>query len=126
MRARHRAVGRIGQTHCADDHPPFTPPIPTNDILRELVVKELRSGRLTPARRKDMSRYALQFGLSLAQANGLIATVERDAARSGETPEPTTRRVVRDCPRHPPVKPMAYVIAGALLILLDVAIVALT
>lgn len=97
-----------------------------DDILRELIVTELRSGRMTPARRQDVSRYALQFGLSLAQTDSLIAEVERDIALDDETPKPPTRRVVRDRRRNPLVRPVAYIIAGAFLIVLDVVIVALT
>lgn len=126
MRTKHRTAGSIGKTNRVHDHPLFIPSIPMDDILRELIVTELRSGRMTPARRQDVSRYALQFGLSLAQTDSLIAEVERDIALDDETPKPPTRRVVRDRRRNPLVRPVAYIIAGAFLIVLDVVIVALT
>ena len=126
MRARHRTARSVEQTSCVNDHPPFTPSIPTDDVFRKLIITELRSGRLTPKRRQEISRYALQFGLSLAQTEDLIANAKRCTANDGETLEPTTNREARDCRRHPSVKPIVYVIGGVFLILLDVAIVALT
>lgn len=126
MQARHPAAGSTEQTNCADDHPIFTPSIPTDDVLRKLIITELRNGRMTPTRRQEISRYALQFGLTFAQTHGLIAEAKRDVAHDGETLEPTTNRKARDCGPHSSVQPIVYIIGGVFLILLDVAIVALT
>ena len=42
-------------------------------IFRELILEELRAGRLTPIRRSRIVRYASQIGLTAIEAGRLIA-----------------------------------------------------
>jgi len=96
----------------------FVPSIDTNEVFRQLIVDEIRNGRLTPARRRRIVRYAAQLGLSAVQAGRLIAACRQEVLQ-GRDPteryhalhlvEPTPTRV----PTH--IK-IALVIAGAIVL----------
>jgi hypothetical protein len=54
-----------------------------------LIARELRSGRLTPARRAKIVRYAAQLGLSAVEAGRLVTACHEEVLRSDD---PTERR----------------------------------
>ena len=84
------------------DLPPFVPLIGVDDILRRLIEDDLSAGRLTPARRRQVERYAVEMGLSVHQARRLLesgcnhalihgsATLRRNALR---LMQPSSRRI---------------------------------
>ncbi len=69
-----------GEYH--DDIHEFVPSINTHDVFRQLITDELRSGRLTPARRRRIVRYAAQLGLSAVQAGRLVNACRKEALQS--------------------------------------------
>ena len=72
----------------AGGHSPrdYTRRIDTKEIFRELIAQEVRSGRLTPSRRRRIVRYAAQLRLSAVETGRLIAEC-RDEALESEDPE---------------------------------------
>ncbi len=60
--------------------------IDTKDIFRELIAQEVRSGRLTPSRRRRIVRYASHLQLSAVETGRLIAECREEALES-EDPE---------------------------------------
>jgi hypothetical protein len=98
--------------------------IPTSDVFRALIEEELRSGRLTPSRRRRIVRYATAMGLSATEAGELITECQRQAL---EDADPTTRRhalrlVYPDPPLLPAGLKLALVVIVA--IALDMLLVA--
>lgn len=51
----------------------YSPPIETRDVFRQLIMDEIRNGRMTHARRHRIVQYAAQMGLSAVEAGRLIA-----------------------------------------------------
>ena len=72
----------------AGGHSPrdYTRRIDTKEIFRELIAQEVRTGRLTPSRRRRIVRYAAQLRLSAVETGRLIAEC-RDEALESEDPE---------------------------------------
>ena len=100
--------------------PPFAPEIDIEDVFRTLIEDELRNGRLTPARRKRIIRYAAQLRMSAVQAGQLIEASRQKILDGGEATEQChLLRLVE--PRSTKV-PLALKIsvAVALAIILDV------
>ena len=60
--------------------------IDTKEIFREMIAQEVRSGRLSPSRRRRIVRYAAQLRLSAVETGRLI-TECRDEALESEDPE---------------------------------------
>ena len=67
--------------------PAFVPHIDMQDIFRQLITDELRAGRLTPARRRRIVRYAAQLGLTAVQAGRLVEACRKEALAEGATPQ---------------------------------------
>lgn len=67
---------------CHGDLPEFVPTIDTQDVFHQLIADELRCGRLTPARRRRIVRYATQLGLSAVQAGQLVEACREEALES--------------------------------------------
>ena len=64
---------------------PYCPPLPdTKTIFRELIAAELRTGRLSAARRARIVRYASQIGLSAVEAGRLVSDCIREAAHDAD------------------------------------------
>jgi hypothetical protein len=61
----------------------------TRDVFRALIVEEIRSGRLTAARRRRIVQYAAQLRLSAVETGRLIAECRDEVAASVD---PTERR----------------------------------
>ena len=67
----------------ADSDPPvFAPSIDMTAIFRQLIADEVRTGRLTRARRRRIVQYAAHLGLSAVQVGRLIAECREEATRS--------------------------------------------
>lgn len=110
------------RSDAAADHPPFVPSIATEDVFRRMVTDDLRSGRWTPARGREMVGFARQFGLSAGQAEQLIESClhaeahnRRNAAHDDGIDDPDLQ-----APRL--LRPVAYMFAGVFLIVLDLII----
>ena len=82
----------------------YTRRIDTKEIFRELIAQEVRSGRLTPSRRRRIVRYAAQLSLSTVETGRLIAEC-RDEALESEDPEVIYHalRLVEPPPRTMPI-----------------------
>lgn len=91
--------------------------IGTKEIFRELIAQEVRSGRLTPSRRRRLVRYAEQLRLSAVETGRLIAEC-RDEALESDDPEEIYHalRLV-----EPPAQTMPLIVKIA--VVLTVAIV---
>lgn len=99
---------------------PFTGAVPSKrEIFRELIVAELRQGRLNPVRRARIVRFASQIGLTAVEAGRMIheCTMEglahpdpivRQFALSAAEPRATRRWL----------QPHVAIITGLLLILI--------
>ena len=62
----------------------YAPAIDTRDVFRQLIAEEIRSGRLTRARRRRIVRYGAALGMSAVEAGQLIATCRKEAMDSGD------------------------------------------
>ena len=84
--------------------------IDTKEIFRELIAQEVRSGRLTPTRRRRLMRYAAQLRISVVETGRLIAECRDEALESGD-PEVTyhAMRLV-----EPPPAPMTIALKAAI------------
>ena len=69
------------------DIPKFLPSIDTEEIFRRLIADELRNGRLTPARRRRIVRYAAQLKLSAVEAARLVEASRKEALQSNDAAE---------------------------------------
>ena len=64
--------------------PVFAPSIDMTTIFRDLIADEVRTGRLTRARRRRIVQYAAHLGLSAVQVGRLIAECQEEATRSDD------------------------------------------
>lgn len=69
---RARDARATSSDQVGGDLPAFVPLIGVQDILRRLIADELSAGRLPPARRRQIERYAVEMGLSARQARRLL------------------------------------------------------
>ncbi len=60
------------------------PRIDEQDIFRQLIVDEIRNGRLTRSRRKRIVRYAARLRLNAVQAGRLIEQCRQEVSRSDD------------------------------------------
>ena len=105
------------------DIPKFVRSIDTQDIFRQLITDELRNGRLTPARRRRIVRYAAGLGLSAVQAGRLVEACRREVLQSSD---PAERYHALRLVEAPPTKvptPLKIAIVVAAAILVDVLLV---
>lgn len=77
-------VGSFAGGHSPGD---CTQRIDTKEIFRAMIAQEVRSGRLTPSRRRRMVRYAAQFHLSAVETGRLIAECRDEALESEDAEE---------------------------------------
>ncbi len=112
---RRTQAATAPQLRCIDAAPPQTHTFipPTELILRTMIETEIRTGRLTPARRRRVVKYAMGMGLSAIEAGRLVAQC-RDEALAGDDPvarETALKLVPRPAPDR---RPAASVLAVAL------------
>ena len=96
--------------------------IGTKEIFRELIAQEVRSGRLTPSRRRRLVRYAEQLRLSAVETGRLIAEC-RDEALESDDPEEIYHalRLVEPPPRTMPFVFKVMVALTVAIIVYDLA-----
>ena len=92
--------------------------IDTKEIFRRLIAQEVRSGRLTPSRRRRIVRYAAQLHLSAVETGRLIAECREEALESEDPVEIYhALRLVEPPPATMPWPlKIAIALAGAVLI----------
>lgn len=79
----------------------FVPPVDREAIFRELILQEVRYGRLNKAARARIVRYACGMGLSATQAGKLIHTCQEEVARERQSPHtPHQLTIVQSEPRQ--------------------------
>lgn len=61
-----------------------TTKIETDEIFRALIAEELRNGRLNPAQRRRIVRYAARMGLSAVEAGKLLSACREEALASAD------------------------------------------
>ena len=90
--------------------------IDAGEIFRELIAQEVRSGRLTPARRRRIVRYAELFDLSGVETGRLIAECRAEALESDDPQEiyHALRLVEPPTAEMPLALKVAIVAAGAI------------
>jgi len=59
----------------------------TEQIYREMIAEELRTGRLTPARQTGIVRFGSHLGLSVLEASKLVAECRDRALQSSDPTE---------------------------------------
>ena len=91
----------------------------TRDIFRQLIADEIRTGRLTPARRRRVVQYAASMGLSAVEAGQLISACRKELLTS-EDPAERHRalELVEPPPERWPIALKLSIVVG-LAILLD-------
>jgi hypothetical protein len=79
----------IGGNDLPEDrrHPVIVSSLGTRSIFRQLIFDEIRSGRLTAARRRRIIAYAARLGLSAVQAGELIAACREQVLANGDSVE---------------------------------------
>jgi len=92
--------------------------IETRLIFRELIAREIRSGRLTSARRARIVRYAAQMGLSAVETGKLIVECREEALQGDDVraQEFALRLVEPPAERVPTVVKIALVVGLALVV----------
>ena len=90
------------------------------EIFRELIAQEVRSGRLTPSRRRRIVRYASHLHLSAVETGRLIAECREEALES-EDPEVVYHalRLVEPPPAAIPLLVKLAIVMTAAIILYD-------
>jgi hypothetical protein len=103
---------------CHDSVRGFVPSIDTREVFRRLIADELRSGRLTPSRRRRIVRFAAHLGLSAVQVGRLITACREETLRSADANERRhALRLVEPAPTRVPTHfKIALVVAGAILL----------
>ena len=100
----------------------FVPTIESGEIFRQLIKDELRNGRLTPARRRRIIRYAAKLRMSAVEAGQLITRCREQALESRDPAERFhALRLVEAKPSKIPI-PLKIAIVVALAILADLLI----
>jgi hypothetical protein len=96
--------------------------IESKEIFRELIAQEVRSGRLSPSRRRRIVRYAAQLRLSAVETGRLIAEC-RDEALESEDPEEIYHalRLVEPPPKTMPIAAKVAVALTVAIVLYDLA-----
>ncbi len=97
-----------------DDPPAYVPSIDTHEIFRQMIAEELRSGRLTAARRRRIIRYAAGMGLSASEAGTLVETCREQALQSDNVEERAC--ALRLAPRETEHIPIAMKLSVILLL----------
>jgi hypothetical protein len=94
--------------------------IDTKEIFREMIAQEVRSGRLSPSRRRRIVRYAAQLRLSAVETGRLI-TECRDEALESEDPEAIYHalRLVEPPPKTMPITVKVAVVLTVAIVLYD-------
>ena len=83
----HQSLRLVGGSGRNTDIPPFQPRIDARDIFHEMILTELRAGRLTRTRRRHIVGYAAQMGLSATEAGRLLAACREEALQSDDPSE---------------------------------------
>lgn len=110
------------QPHTHDDLPPFVPSIDTTQVFRQLIVDEIRNGRLTPVRRRRVVRYAAGLGLSAVQAGRLLAKCREEVLNSGNPSERRHALRLADPATPPFLTPARIVLIAACLLLVTLVL----
>ncbi len=94
----------------------------TREVFRKLIAQELRSGRLTPARRRRLVRYAEEFRLSPVETERLIAECRAEALESDD-PEVICHalRVIEPSPQAMPLIVKLIIALIVAIVLYDLA-----
>ncbi len=72
-----------GELHA--DPPAWSPAaLEAKEIFRQLIADEVRSGRLTPSRRRRIVRYAATLGMSAVEVGQLLEACRKQAAESDD------------------------------------------
>ena len=100
----------------------YTRRIDTKEIFRELIAQEVRSGRLSPSRRRRIVRYAAQLRLSAVETGRLIAECREEALESDNVDEVYhTLRLVEPPPKTMPITVKAAIVLTVAIVLYDLA-----
>jgi hypothetical protein len=93
--------GRLRSTarHARYTDAAFKPPIYTQDIFHQLILEEIRQGRMTTTRRRQIMRYAREMRVSPSAVDRLINSCRNEMLQS---PDPEERRRARDSVRSDP------------------------
>jgi hypothetical protein len=86
------------------DLPEFTPRIEVRDVFAQLIADEVRSGRLSPARRRRIVRYGARLGLSAVEVGRMVTACRNNALAS---PDPVERRHALRLVEPPPERAAA-------------------
>lgn len=82
----------------APARPPHAVEVNVAEVIERVIEMEIRSGKLTPARRRRLVRYAASLGLSAREAGELV---QRCAERAAESDNPLERRAALRLVRPP-------------------------
>ena len=117
--------GGQGVAEPTDERSPqtgFAPTISLRDVLREMILDEVRSGELTKSRRRRIVRYSASMGLNAVQAGRLIEECRAEAFE-GQVPEAPCRQLrLVPAPEPGANESMRLWVAVALAILADIVI----
>ena len=114
----HDDAGRFASGYSSRD---FVRRIDTQEIFRELIAQEVRSGRLTPSRRRRIVRYAAQLHLSAVETGRLIAECRAEALESDDPQEIYHALRLVEPPRaEMPVAFKVAIVAAGAIVLYDV------
>ncbi|MBI4716490.1 MAG: hypothetical protein HY763_01680 [Planctomycetes bacterium] len=80
-----RVVGAAEASPQSEPTVPYCPSMDVREIFRTMLAAELRTGRLTPARRRNIIRYGAQLNMSAVDVGRMIDDC-RQAALQSEDP----------------------------------------
>jgi len=100
----------------------YMPRINTKEVFRAMIAQEVRSGRLTPSRRRLIVCYAAQFHLSAVETGRLIVECRDEALESEDAEEIYhALRLVEPPPPTMPLPVKGAIALTAAIVLYDLA-----
>jgi hypothetical protein len=97
--------------------------ISNKEVFRKLIRDEIRSGRLTPARRRRIVRYAAQLDMSAVDVGLMIAQCREEALKSED---PAARQHALKLVEPPPSRmPLAWKLSAVVLLAIIVDLIIL-
>ena len=80
----HRSGREIAGGRAAN-RPSYKPPIHAHDVFHRLILDEIRAGRMTATRRRQILRYARDMRYSSREIDRLIVQCREEARQDGDS-----------------------------------------
>jgi hypothetical protein len=114
---------RCGALRCQSGRESSSRQISNEEVFRRLIADEIRCGRLTPARRRRIVRYAAHLNMSAVDVGLMIAQCREEALKSED---PAARHHALKLVEPPPSRmPLAWKLSVVVLLAIIVDLIIL-